>query len=782
MAGKIQGITIEIAGKTSGLVASLKEADKALSATQSALKQVNKALELDPKNVELITQKEILLGQAVDETGKRLNALKEAAELAADGLEKGTVTKDQYAQLTAEIALTEQNLEKLADEAENSANSMDDLADNTAEAGEEAEKGSKALEAFGEAAQVAGEVASAAMAAVAAGFTAATAVAAAFTKVTVDLVANAVQGYAEIEQLEGGIEKLFGDSAEQVIANANDAYLTAGMNAQEYMSTATSISASLLNSLGGDTAAAAEMTDTAIRAMADNASVFGTDLQTIQNAFVGFSRGNFNMLDSLSLGFAGTKEGMVDLINASGIFEQELDNLDNVSFADMVSAINAVQESMGIAGNQANEALETISGSVDATKNAWANLVTGLADPNADIGQLIENLITTGMAALENITPAVERALQGISTALPTLVGQISQKLPGIIQTILPPLLTAVGELIRALSEALPELMGAVEEVLPDVLQTVLSTLSDSVDLIISVVGELIDIFIQSVNDNLDQVLETAVTIIEAIITGLAENTPEIIPSVLAIVTKISEVIYNNLDTLIQSALEIIITIANGLVDHVSELVPAVANIILDLVDYFLEHLPEFITLALDLMVELASGLVEAIPEIVARIPEIVTSIIEAFGDLGVQLWEKAPEWGLDLIDGFVQGIRNGWDTLVGTLTEFGETVKDFIGFSEPDKGPLSNFHTFAPDMVDLWTEGVEANLGQVATTMNTFGNVVAVGATDYSGQLTSINNGIGQIAAQGGGTIVIPVTIGGESIDTIVIDALDRTAYLSGV
>ena len=227
------------------------------------------------------------------------------------------------------------------------------------------------------------------------------------------LTTAAVNNYAEYEQLVGGVETLFKNSADTVMGYAENAYKTAGMSANEYMSTVTSFSAALLRSVGGDTEKAAGLADTAITDMSDNANKMGVSLESLQNAYTGFSRGNFTMLDNLALGFSGTKEGMQELLDTAG----ELSGVkyDIGSYADIVEAIHVVQTEMGITGTTAKEAATTIQGSTASMKSAWANLVTGLADDSADFDTLMSNFVDSVVTVGENIIPRIQTTIQGVT-------------------------------------------------------------------------------------------------------------------------------------------------------------------------------------------------------------------------------------------------------------------------------------------------------------------------------------------------------------------------------
>ena len=266
---------------------------------------------------------------------------------------------------------------------------------------------------------------------------------------------NAIENYADFEQLSGGIETLFGSSARTVMKNADAAFQTAGMSANEYMETSISSAAALINSLGGDQAAAAKLMDMSITDMADNVNKMGTSMEAVQNAYRGFSRGNFTMLDNLALGFAGTKEGMQELLNKA----QELSGVkyDINSYADIVNAIHVVQDEMGITGTTAKEASETISGSIASMKSAWQNLLTTVASGNGDVAGQTAKLVASVKTVGKNLIPVVKDALKGFTSVVKELAPAIAHELPGLVNDVLPDLVTAGVELAVGLGEALAE-------------------------------------------------------------------------------------------------------------------------------------------------------------------------------------------------------------------------------------------------------------------------------------------------------------------------------------
>ena len=303
------------------------------------------------------------------------------------------------------------------------------------------------------------------------------------------LTKQAVQAYANYEQLAGGVKKLYGDAADELMSYAEQGYKTSGMSANKYMELATSFSASLINSLGGDQSAAAKQTDVAMRAISDNFNTFGGDISNVQNAFQGFAKQNYTMLDNLKLGYGGTKTEMERLIADANEYAKAngmAADLSIDSFSDVVTAIDLIQQKQHIAGTTAKEAATTIEGSLNMTKAAWENLVTGFADPDADIGQLMDNLVTAivgeneGEGLLNNITPAIERAMEGIGQLVEQAAPVISEHLPKMIETLLPPLITAVTQLVVGLITALPTIIAILVEQLPTVLETVWNAIDEA--------------------------------------------------------------------------------------------------------------------------------------------------------------------------------------------------------------------------------------------------------------------------------------------------------------
>lgn len=382
------------------------------------------------------------------------------------------------------------------------------------------------------------------------------------------LAKSALDGYADYEQLVGGVETLFKDSGKTVLKYAENAYKTAGMSANEYMETVTSFSASLIQSLGGDTAAAAEKADKAITDMSDNANKMGTSMESIQNAYQGFAKQNYTMLDNLKLGYGGTKEEMQRLLrDAQAISGIEY---DISSYADVVDAIHVIQTEMGITGTTAKEASATISGSISSMKSAWKNLVAGLGNENADIGGLLDQFSESAITVADNVIPRVEIILKKIVALIPKLAPKIAKAIPKLITSLLPTVISAAVSLIESLVAALPDILGAlfsedvlglfvegamqiftsIVQALPMLIEFIASALPGLIETLVdsNVIGALIDCAVQvtlALIKALPGIIKLIVKQLPKILSQIATGLKEAFPVLLEATTELFAQIWN---------------------------------------------------------------------------------------------------------------------------------------------------------------------------------------------------------------------------------------------
>lgn len=373
----------------------------------------------------------------------------------------------------------------------------------------------------------------------------AAAVSAAATGIAV-LTKNALNNYAEYEQLVGGVDTLFKDSSAKVQEYAANAYKTAGLSANEYMDTVTSFSASLLQSLGGDTEAAADMANVAITDMSDNANKMGTDMASIQNAYQGFAKQNYTMLDNLKLGYGGTKEEMQRLIddaNALNAAQGKYTNYSIESYADIVSAIHDVQVEMGIYGTTADEASTTIQGSVSSMKAAWSNLLTGIADDNADFKTLIEQFVDSLVTVGENIIPRINIIIQGLTQ----LITEASQ--------------TIIPMAVQILLENLPSIVAAGM----DLIIALVSGILDNIDMLIDCVLEMVDVIVDKLIDNLPKLIDGGIRLIAALANGLIRAIPNLVSKIPQIISSIVKGLISGIPAIFDVGKNIVEGLWNGI-------------------------------------------------------------------------------------------------------------------------------------------------------------------------------------------------------------------------
>lgn len=589
---------------------------------------------------------------------------------------------------------------------------------------------------------------------------------AALTKMSVD-------SYAEFEQITGGIETLFEDLSVDVMANADNAYKTAGLSANEYMSTAMSFAASLNQSLvasEGNIARAADVTDQIIIDMADNANKMGTDMEMIQNAYQGFAKANYTMLDNLKLGYGGTKEEMQRLLDdakkISGI------EYDLSSFADITEAIHVMQTEMGITGTTAAEASETIGGSLASMKSAWGNLVTGLATDGADIDSLIDNFVSSVATAGKNIVPAMTKALNGVNKLINELLPVIVQEIPKIINQNLPGLLTAAVAIVTTIGQGSIDNLDVIIDTAMTLIEMLGQGLIDNLPAMITAAFTIIEKLATSLLENLPMLLETTLQIITTLADGLTQNLPTMIPQIVSIITQIVETLTqpDTLSTLVDAAIAVLMALADGIIASLPILIESAPTIVGNLVTAIVENVPKLLSAAVEIIGKLVSfigdnlfKIFDAGADIVGKIKDGIASL---FGDLvssgediinkvwdGIKsLASNAVTWGKDLIDNFISGIKSKIGDLKDTVSGIASTVKDFIGFSEPDKGPLSNFHTYAPDMMELFAQGIKDNENLITDQFNASLGKINTSAVDMPAPAPSVS------ASGGGNTININV------------------------
>lgn len=541
------------------------------------------------------------------------------------------------------------------------------------------------------------------------------------------LVTASVNAYAEYEQLVGGVDTLFKNSSQKLQSYADEAYKTAGMSANEYMSTVTSFSASLLQSLGGDTEKAADYANQAVIDMSDNANKMGTSMELIQNAYQGFAKQNYTMLDNLKLGYGGTKEEMERLLEdaskISGI------KYDISSFADVTQAIHVMQESMGIAGTTSKEASETIEGSINSVKGAWENLLVGITNPDADWDKLIQNLVDTVTTAGENILPAVGSALVGVSALIRDLFPMIAQEIPTLISEILPQLvdtgISVVNSLITGIQQNLPALMEGAIQIVTSIGNAIITMLPQ----ILTIAMQLIPTLINGIIIMLPQIIQMGMQLITQLILGIAQMLPQLIPQAVNAIITIVNGLLDNIDMLIDAAIQLILGLADGLINALPILIEKVPEIIMKLVTALIKNAPKILEAGVQLIVKL----VEGVGSVLGKLGQMAGTIIQTIWDGLKSLPSKMLEVGKNLIQGIWNGISNAvgwlWDKISGFCSGIVDKIKGFFGIHSPSK-------VFADEVGKFLAlglgEGFDDNLGKVYKNMQS--------AVDFETQKLSAN------------------------------------------
>ncbi len=547
----------------------------------------------------------------------------------------------------------------------------------------------------------------------------------------VDALANlgksALDSVGQLEQNVGGVETLFGDAADAVIASADRAYQTAGMSANDYMSTVTSFSASLLQSLGGNTEEAAKVADMAIIDMADNANKMGTSMDMIQNAYQGFAKQNYTMLDNLKLGYGGTKTEMERLLadaeKLTGV-KYDINNLN-----DVYQAIHAVQEEMGITGTTAKEAASTLEGSMASAKAAWDNFMNG----SGDADQLADAFAT----AADNIVKNLAEIIPRFAETLPALGGAIIAQIPGLVAAIVPAVLSAGQSVLKQLQDAVLDFDFA-----------------GTADKVVQMITGFIE------GDGLGSLLDTLVTIFTGIVNGISSMLPSLLPALIELISYVVTSLLDQLPAILDCALELILGLAQGILAALPVLIEALPEVISSIVEFLISAIPQIIDAGIELLMALVDALpviidalVDALPQIIkatvtaliAAAPQIAKAgvkllgaLIEAIPVIVVELAKAVPDIVAAIIDVLAE--------LPGLIGEvFAEIVTDLVEWGQQ---MLSNASTAMSNMLSQVNSIIQELPGKIWTHLvNTVNKVVAWGQQMVSNASTAASNMLSKVS-----------------------------------
>lgn len=537
------------------------------------------------------------------------------------------------------------------------------------------------------------------------------------------VIGKSIKEYADYEQVWGGVQKLYGTAGQSIeeyaksvgksvgevqgeysnlekaqqlmLKQANDGYKTAGLSVKDYMQQATGFSAALIKSLNGDTVAAAKQTDVAMRAMSDNINTFGQDAESVQNAFQGFARENFTMLDNLRLGYGGSREGMLSLIADANEYAKSIGMAGDLtidSFSDIVTAIDLIQQKQNIAGTTAREAATTISGSIGMLKASWDNLITGLANKDADISQLVSNVVESMQAVITNIAPVFETAANGLLQLIDNVIPLITSKLPSVINQFLPKLIQVAANLFVGLAKALPSLIKSLISMIPVIFNSIKQAIisaspqlietgklivdgfkgffsGDAVTDFAETVANLYEKLGEFIQEGLPTVIEYGGMILNALLEGIAIVIPSIFIYATDIINGLIAGLSQQLPNIMTAAGNIISGLIEGLLQAIPKILTAAVEIVTNLVQGIMNALPNLLDAGIKAIEALTNGLKTALPQIPAIIVTLVQNIINII---------MSTDWvslGIKVIQFIASGVQSTF-ALIPTLIR---TIFDLV-------------------------------------------------------------------------------------------------------
>lgn len=482
-------------------------------------------------------------------------------------------------------------------------------------------------------------------------------------------IKESIEAGAELQQSIGGIETLFKDNADTVKQYAADAYKTAGLSANDYMQSVTGFSASLLQGLGGDTAKAAEVANMALVDMSDNANKMGSDMGSIQNAYQGFAKQNYTMLDNLKLGYGGTKSEMERLLKDAEKFSGVKYDIDNLS--DVYNAIHVIQGELDITGTTAKEASTTISGSMDSMKSSFQNVLADLALGN-DLSASMQGLGDSIAAVAQNIIPVITNIITSVPTLLVALI-------PQLIPIVISGAQQLVQGLIDGFSQALPAISGISTQI-PDGVITAIST-------------------------GLPSILQKGVEVITNVANGILQNLPSLISAAGNILGQLLNAFLAGLPGMLDAGVKLVGNIGTGLLQNGPKVLAAIGSVIAQLLSTIVSHLPEILAKGIEIIGKLAAGIIRAIPDVVAAIPKVISGIVKGF---------TSHDWG-SIGKNLIEGIASGITGAAGRIAEAAknaakrayEAAKEFLGINSPSKLMRDEVGKFIPAGI---AEGINRN------------------------------------------------------------------------
>lgn len=514
-------------------------------------------------------------------------------------------------------------------------------------------------------------------------------------------VKSALSEGAALEQSIGGVETLFKDSADTVKKYADEAYKTAGLSANAYMETITGFSASLLQGLGGDTAKAAEIGNMAVIDMSDNANKMGTNMQDIQNAYQGFSKQNYTMLDNLKLGYGGTKTEMQRLLKDAEKISGVHYDISNLS--DVYSAIHVIQGELDITGTTSKEAATTFSGSLAAMKAAGKNVLGNLAlgkDIAPSLNELQQSVYTfvvgNMIPMVGNVLKSIPQVLTGAGSMIIQALNVASNNTDEIIQLgvdIVSELIIGIAQTAPYIAEGALKLFAALANSLitmdwTETANNLISGLRNSIDVFgAEVLGSdenIVGSILNAITEKLPDVLQKGVEIVSVIVNGILSNLPQLIISAGTLLSRFVGFFMSNMPTILQTGIKLLLELVQGIINSLPYVATAATRVIIQLVQTIADHLPDLLQSGIKLIGELIAGIIQKIPDAAESAAKTVTGIVNEF---------KNFEWkslGKNIVDGIAKGITSAAGAIADAAKKAAkkalDAAKDFLGIKSPSR------------------------------------------------------------------------------------------------
>ena len=515
---------------------------------------------------------------------------------------------------------------------------------------------------------------------------------------------------ASLQQSLGGIETLFKDSKAQVVKYADEAYRTTGLSANAYMENVTGFSASLLQSLGGDTAKAAEVANMAMIDMADNSNKMGTSMESIQTAYQGFAKQNYTMLDNLKLGYGGTKEEMQRLLRDAEKLTGTKYDINNLN--DVYQAIHAIQDNLDITGTTAKEASTTFTGSFNAMKAAAHNLLGDLALGEDVEPALIALADTAKTFFVDNFLPMLWNVVKGV---------------PDILESAFELASAAIGENLGSIMESVPELLQMGSDMVMGIYNSALEAIPGLLNIVSDIVNGLVESFMQ----NWPSIFQAGTDFVFQLIDGLVQAAPGILQAGIDLISSLLQTIYSNAPQFISSGFEVVTNLISGIIQRIPDLVDTAINMITNLVTTIWNNLPQILNAGVEIISSLIKGLVQMIPEVLGKIGEMGGNIVSSLGK--IDLWAA----GKAIIDGFLGGLKAAW----GAVTDFIGGVANWI---RDHKGPIEYDRKLLIPAGNAIMEGLDQGLQeQFKDVKQTVGGMVDEISDVFSGDDMDLNSSV---------------------------------------